>query len=56
MKLSAPTISLFYIAVVIFILGILADLVSSLGLASYAVWVVSIAFLVLAIGCLLKGK
>jgi hypothetical protein len=56
MKLSAPTKTWFYISVVIFILGILAELVSSLGFASYAVWVVSIAFLILAIGNLMKGK
>ncbi len=55
MKLSAPSKSLFYISVVIFILGILAALVTSFGLGSFAVWIISIAFLILAIGNLVKG-
>jgi cytochrome c oxidase subunit IV len=55
MKLSAPSKNLFYISTVIFILGILAALVTSFGLGSYAVWIVSIAFLLLAIGTLVKG-
>jgi len=54
MKLSAPSKNLFYISAVIFVLGILAALVTSFGLGSYAVWIVSIAFLLLAIGTLVK--
>jgi uncharacterized membrane protein YoaK (UPF0700 family) len=56
MKLSAPTKTLFYITIIIFILGILAALVPSLGFGDYAVWVVYIAIIILAIGNLVKGK
>jgi cytochrome c oxidase subunit IV len=55
MKLSAPKAGLFYTSVVIFILGLIAALVTSFGLGSYAVWVVAIAFLLLAIGNFVKG-
>ncbi|QKD03407.1 hypothetical protein [Mesorhizobium loti] len=55
MNLSAPTQIVFIIAVVIAIIGVLAALgiVAFIPLAS--VWIVTIAFVVLAIGCLMRG-
>jgi hypothetical protein len=55
MRLSAPKAGLFYTSVVVFIIGLIAALVTSFGLGSYAVWIVAIAFLLLAIGNLVKG-
>ncbi|MHC1740171.1 MAG: hypothetical protein AB9897_03555 [Anaerolineaceae bacterium] len=56
MKLSAPTKVLFYISVIVFIVGLLAALVGAFKLGSFAVWIVAIAYLLLAIGVLMKGK
>ncbi len=55
MKLSAPTNILFIIAVVIAVVAALAALgvVSFIPVAS--VWIMAVAFVVLAIGCLFKG-
>ncbi len=55
MKLSAPTRLVFIIAVVIAVIAALAatGVVSVLPIAS--VWIMGIAFLVLTLGCLLKG-
>ena len=55
MKLSAPTNLVFIIAVVIAIVAALAALgvMSFIPLAS--VWIMAVAFVVLAVGCLLKG-
>ncbi|MEM7425876.1 MAG: hypothetical protein AAF441_07260 [Pseudomonadota bacterium] len=55
MTLSAPTQIVFIIAVVIAILAALA----ALGILSFipipSVWLMGIAFVLLALGCLLKG-
>ena len=55
MELSAPKNITFIVAIIIAIIGVLAALgaVSFVPLAS--VWIVTIAFVVLALGCLLKG-
>ena len=55
MKLSAPKTIVFIIAVVIAIIAALAALgvVSFIPVAS--VWIMAVAFVVLALGCLLKG-
>jgi hypothetical protein len=55
LKLSAPTTVMFVIAVVIAIIAALAALgvVSILPIAS--VWIMGIAFVVLAVACLFKG-
>jgi hypothetical protein len=55
MKLTPPKQVTFYIAVIIFIIGIVAALIPALGIVGYAVWVVSIAFLLLAIANTTKG-
>ncbi|WP_404927480.1 hypothetical protein [Mesorhizobium sp. ORM16] len=55
MKLSAPTEIVFIISLVIALIGILP----ALGLLSFiplaSVWIVLIAYLVLAGGCLMRG-
>ena len=55
MKLSAPTNIVFIISVVIAIIAAL----SALGVVSFipvaSVWIMAVAFVVLALGCLLKG-
>lgn len=55
MDLSAPKQVTFWIAVVLAILGVLGSLVPSLGLASFAFWLVVIGFVVLAAGNLFEG-
>ncbi len=53
MKLSAPTQVVFIIAVIIAIVGLIAFFVPSV--AVYAFWIMTLAFVVLAVGCLLTG-
>ena len=55
MELSAPKNITFIIAVVIAIIAALAGLgvISFIHVAS--VWIMAVAFVVLALGCLLKG-
>lgn len=55
MNLSPPTQIVFIISVLIALLGVLAALgvVTFIPLAS--VWIVTIAFVVLAVACLIKG-
>ncbi len=55
MNLSAPTQIVFIISVVIAVIGLLmAFSVFSLGAIS-AFWVMTIAYVVLAVACLLRG-
>jgi hypothetical protein len=55
MRLSAPTTVIFIIAVVTAVLAAL----TALGVASFipvaSVWIMAAAFIVLALGCLIKG-
>ena len=55
MRLSAPTMIVFLISLVIAVLGILAGMgiLSVIPLAAF--WIVGIGYAVLAVGCLLKG-
>ncbi len=55
MKLSAPTQPIWIIAIIVGVLGILADLVPIAALAPYAFWMVSVAFVMLALATMLKG-
>lgn len=55
MKLSAPNQTLWLIAVILGVLGILAFLGVIPPLATYAFWLVTIAFVLLLLGTLLKG-
>ena len=55
MNLSAPTNVVFIIAVVIAILAALAALGVFTIIPIASVWLMGIAFVILALGCLLKG-
>lgn len=55
MKLSAPTVVTFWIAVILVILGLLAVQGFMPGLATYALWLIVAGFVLLALGNLMKG-
>lgn len=55
MKLNAPKQITFWIAVVIAVVGVVASLVDIPFLSDYAIWVVVIGFVLLALGNLLEG-
>ena len=55
MKLSAPTQIVFLISIAVAVIGVLAALriLSFVPVAS--VWILLVAYIILAVGCLLKG-
>ncbi len=55
MDLSAPTNLVFIISLVIAVIGILAGLGILAIIPIPAFWLVTIAYIVLAAGCLMKG-
>jgi uncharacterized membrane protein len=55
MNLSAPTQIVFIISVVVAIIGVLAALGVLAFIPLASVWIVLIAFIVLAGGCLMRG-
>ncbi len=55
MKLSAPTTLLFTISLVVAILGLLAALNVLSAIPIAAVWIMAVAYAVLAVACLFKG-
>ena len=55
MRLSAPKQITFWIAVVIAVVGVIAKLVSIPVLSQQPGWLLLIAFVVLAAGCLIEG-
>jgi hypothetical protein len=55
MKLTPPKQVTFIIAVIIFVLGILAALIKIPVLSSINIWVIAIAFLLLAMANVTKG-
>lgn len=55
LKLSAPTTLMFVISVVIAVLAALTALGSISILPIASVWIMGVAFLVLALACLFKG-
>jgi hypothetical protein len=55
MKLSRPKVITFWIAVILVLLGIMAQLGSFPPLASYAFWIVVAGFVLLALGNLLRN-
>lgn len=54
MKLSAPKVVTFWIAVILVALGVLAHLGSLAGLSAYAFWLVVAGFVLLAVANLMK--
>lgn len=55
MSLSAPTMIVFIISVVIALVGLLAGLAIIPGLPISAFWIMTVAWVVLAAGCMFKG-
>lgn len=56
MTLSAPNQIVFIVAVIIAIIGLLAGLTTVVAFIPIsAFWIMTIAFVVLAAGCLIKG-
>ncbi len=55
MKLSAPTQAVWTIAVVLGVIGILGHVVPIAAVAGYSFWLVSLGFILLTLGTLLKG-
>lgn len=55
LKLSAPQVVTFWIAVILAVLGVLASEGILSGLSSYAFWLVVAGFVVLALGNLMKN-
>ena len=55
MKLSAPKVTTFWIAVILAVLGVLAFLGTIHLPGNYAFWLVVAGFVVLALGNLVKG-
>ena len=54
MKLSAPKVVTFWIAVILGVLGLLGQLAVA-ALAPYAFWLVAIGLIVLVLGNMVKG-
>jgi hypothetical protein len=55
MKITPPKKTTYIISVIIFVLGVLAALIQLPILSSINIWVVAIAFLLLAIANVTKG-
>jgi hypothetical protein len=55
MKLTAPKQITFWVAVVVAVVGVIADLVTIPVLSGIAFWLVVIAFIILAVGTLVEG-
>jgi threonine/homoserine/homoserine lactone efflux protein len=55
MNLSAPKQITFWVAVVVAVVGVIAALVTIPVLSTYALWIVVIAFVILAAGNLVEG-
>jgi hypothetical protein len=54
-RLNAPSQLTFLIALVLAVLGVLAIFVSIPFVSGYAFWFVTVGFIVLALGCIMKG-
>lgn len=55
MKLSAPTNVVFIISVIVAIIGLIAALGVVTAISAYAVWIMLLAFIILAVGCMMTG-
>lgn len=55
MKLSAPTQMVWYIALVVGIVGVIAGLVTIPVLSGFAFWLVVIAWVILVVSTAMKG-
>ena len=55
MKLSAPTQMIFIISLVVAVIGLLMALGVLAMIPIASVWVMAVAYVILAAGCLMKG-
>ena len=55
MKLNAPKQITWWIGVIVGVVGIIASLVAIPVLSAYALWLVVIGFVVLALACVVPG-
>ncbi len=55
MKTNAPKIGTILVAIVIAVVGVIAELFAIPGLSGFAFWLVVLGFVVLAAGTLVKG-
>ena len=55
MKLTPPTQNVFYVSVVLAVLGLLGSFVSIPFVSDYAFWFVLVAYVVLFLGNTMKG-
>lgn len=55
MKLNAPTMVVFLISLILAILALIGVFVAIPFVSLYAFWFAIIAYIVLALGCVLKG-
>lgn len=55
MRLSEPKVTTFWIAVILGVLGILANLVTIPVLSGFAFWLVAAGFVILVLGNYFKG-
>jgi hypothetical protein len=55
MKLTPPTQNIFYVSVVLAVVGILGSFVSIPFVSAYAFWFVVVAYVVLFLGNTMKG-
>jgi hypothetical protein len=57
MNLSAPSQALFWISVVIAIIALIGYFAPGIAfIGVYAFWIMTLAFIVLAVGCLMRGS
>jgi len=54
-RLSPPKVVTFWIAVLLALIGVIAELAPIASLAGYALWLVVAGFVLLALGNLLEG-
>jgi hypothetical protein len=55
MKLNAPTMAVWLVAVVIGVLGILGKFMTIAFVSTYAFWLVALGFVIIALSNVLKG-
>jgi hypothetical protein len=55
LTLSAPTVPIFWLSVVLAVLALLGHFVALPLITAYQFWVAILAYLVLCVGCLYKG-
>jgi predicted membrane channel-forming protein YqfA (hemolysin III family) len=55
MSLTPPTQAIWFIAVILGVVGVLATLVTISGLSSIAVWLIALGWLLLVLGTAIEG-